>query len=103
MLTVVTASQMGAARSHFANGKPGSGRITPITGWSLDGADLRPSHFVATHMMQAVPIVSMIAAQTLPASAALALSVLAAIAWAAMTLVLFRRTMRGLPPVAILS
>jgi hypothetical protein len=102
VLTVVTASRMGAARSHFANGKPGSGRMMPITGWSLDGADLRPSHFLATHMMQAVPIASVIAAQTLPVSAAMVVSTLVALAWTAMTLVLFRRTMNGLPPAAIL-
>jgi hypothetical protein len=101
VLTVLTASQMGAARSHFANGNPGSGRMMPITGWSLDGADLRPSHFLATHMMQAVPIASVIAAQTLPASAALVVSALAALAWTAMTLSLFRWTMNGLPPAAI--
>lgn len=97
LLTVLTASQMGAARSHFANGKAVSGKTMPITGWSLNGADLRPSHFMATHMMQAVPIASMIAAQTLPASAALAVSAVAAIAWTAGTLVLFRWTMKGLP------
>jgi hypothetical protein len=101
VLTVLTASQMGAARSHFANGKPGSGRTMPITGWSLDGADLRPSHFLATHMMQVVPIMSVIAAKTLPASAALVMSALAAIAWTAVTLALFRWTMKGLPLSAI--
>ena len=102
VLTVLTASQMGAVRSHFANGKPGSGRTMPITGWSLNGADLRPSHFLATHMMQAVPIASVIAAETLPASAALGVSALAAIVWTAMTLALFRWTMKGLSPAAIL-
>jgi hypothetical protein len=103
VLTVVTASQMGAARSHFARGKPGSGRTMPVTGWSLDGADLRPSHFLATHMMQAVPIASLVAAQTLPAPAALLVSVLAATAWTAVTLALFRWTMKGLPLSAIVT
>ena len=97
MLTVLTASQMGAARSHFAHGKAVSGNTMPITGWSLNGADLRPSHFMATHMMQAVPIASVISAQTFPAPAALAVSALAAIAWTAVTLALFRWTMKGLP------
>ncbi|HLG84047.1 MAG TPA: hypothetical protein VKY22_23800 [Bradyrhizobium sp.] len=97
VLTVLTASQMGAARSHFVNGKAVSGETMPITGWSLNGADLRPSHFMATHMMQAVPIASVIAAQTLPASAALAVSALAAIAWTAVTLALFRWAMKGMP------
>lgn len=97
VLTVLTASQMGAARSHFAYGKAVLGKTMPITGWSLNGADLRPSHFMATHMMQAVPIASVIAAQTLPASSALAASALAAIAWTAVTLALFRWTMKGMP------
>ena len=103
VLTVVTASQMGAAKSHFANGKAVSGKTMPITGWSLNGADLRPSHFLATHMMQAVPIASVIAARTLPASAALAVSALTAIAWIAVTLALFRWTMKGLPLSGIIT
>ncbi len=102
VLTVVTASQMGAVRSHFVNGKPVSDRKMPITGWSLDGADLRPSHFLATHMMQAVPIASVIAAATMPGFYALAVTALSAIAWTMMTLALFQRTMKGLPLAAIL-
>jgi hypothetical protein len=27
-----------------------------FTGWSLTGGDLRVAHFLATHMMQAIPI-----------------------------------------------
>jgi hypothetical protein len=104
VLTVMTASQMGAARSHFVNGKkPGSGMKMPITGWSLDGADLRPSHFLATHMMQAVPIISVITAEALPPTAALMVSALAALGWTAMTLALFRWTMKGRPLAAILG
>jgi hypothetical protein len=95
VLTVVTASRMGAARSHFAQGQPASERLMPVTGWSLDGADLRPAHFLATHMMQGVPIAAVIAAATLPPTAALATSVLVALAWSALTLALFRWTMAG--------
>ena len=103
VLTLATASRMGAVRSHFANGKPASERRMPLTGWSLNGADLRPSHFLATHMMQAAPIASVLAAETLPASVALAASALFAIAWTAMTLALFRWTMKGLSLSAILG
>lgn len=95
VLTALTGLRMGAARSHFAKGKPRSGKTMPCTGWSLNGADLRPSHFLAAHMMQTVPIASVIAAQTLPASAALTASALAAITWTAMTLALFQWTMKG--------
>ena len=102
VLTVVTASQMGKVRSHFVNGKPGSARYMPITGWALTAADMRPSHFLATHMMQAVPMISLIAAQNLPPSAALAASIIAAIMWAGMTLVLFRWTLKGMSLSAIL-
>jgi len=100
VLTVLTAAQMGAARSHFATGKPRAERRMPITGWVLNGADLRPSHFLATHMMQAVPIVALIAAATLSDTAALAVTSVAAVGWTAMTLTLFRRTMKGLPLVS---
>jgi hypothetical protein len=102
-LTVWTASRMGAVRSHFATGEPVSDRAMPITGWSLDGADLRPAHFLATHMMQALPIAGLIAAGTLPPSAALVATLLAAIVWTAMTAALFRRTVKGSSLSAILG
>lgn len=97
VLTVVTAGRMGAVRSHFAANPPGTDRTMPITGWSLDGADLRPAHFLATHMMQAVPIASVIVAYLLPAAAAVGVSVFVALAWTALTLGLFRWTMCGRP------
>jgi hypothetical protein len=101
VLTVVTAGRMGSVRSHFVANPPGQDRTMPVTGWSLDGADLRPAHFLATHMMQAVPIASLIAVQLLPASIAVAMSVLAATAWTALTLALFSWTKKGMPLSAI--
>ncbi len=95
VLTLITATKMGAAQSHFAGGKYHSSRKLPITGWSLDGADLRPAHFLATHMMQAVPIAAVCAAWIFPASVAVGVSVFVAIAWTALTLALFRWTMKG--------
>jgi hypothetical protein len=103
VLTIWTASRMGALKSHFARANPGSAKTMPFTGWSLDGADLRPSHFLATHMMQVLPIASVIAAETLPTSAAVAASALASIAWTAMTLALFRWTINGLPLSTLLT
>ncbi len=93
-LTVLTAGRMGAVRSHYATGRPAVERFMPVTGWSLTGADLRPSHFLATHMMQVVPAAAVIAAWVWPAPAAMAASVAVALGWTAVTLALFRRTVR---------
>jgi hypothetical protein len=54
-------------------------------------------------MMQAVPIISVIAAEALPPTAALMVSALAALGWTAMTLALFKWTMKGRPLAAILG
>jgi hypothetical protein len=38
----------------------------PLVGWSTTGGDLRVSHFFATHMMQALPMVGMLADRWVP-------------------------------------
>lgn len=32
--------------------------VVPLLGWRLDGADPRPAHFVAAHLMQGLPLVA---------------------------------------------
>ena len=32
--------------------------VLPLLGWRLDGSDPRPAHFVAAHLMQALPLLA---------------------------------------------
>lgn len=95
VLTLVTASRMGAAMSHFADGAPRSERRMWLTGWSLDGSDLRPAHFVATHMMQGLPIIAIAATAVLSDAVAVAFTVVSAGLWTIATLVIFRHALAG--------
>lgn len=94
-LTLLTALRMGRLATRFADVRTESNRKMWLTGWSLDRADIRPSHFLATHMMQVVPLMSALLSEILPGGAALVLSVEVAGAWALLTLGCFRQTLKG--------
>lgn len=64
VLTLITAGFMSGQPSHYfglAVGAASDANGLPIIGWSLSLPDLRPPHFVATHMMQALPIIGLLA------------------------------------------
>lgn len=58
LLTIVLAGYMSMTGSHFvaAPGASDAGGL-PLFGWSTEVADLRPAHFLATHLMQVLPAV----------------------------------------------
>ena len=56
-----TARWIGGSLSH-ADG-------LPVVGWSTTGGDLRAPHFFATHVVQALPVVGLLADRIAPASA----------------------------------
>jgi len=85
-LTALTGLRMGAARSHLVGRPPATSRRMSLTGWSLDGADLRPSHFLAAHMMQGVPLAAASASLLLPSWAALIATALSGFGWLLLTL-----------------
>ena len=69
VLTLFTASFMSVQPSHFmgtALSAASDAHGIPFVGWSLSLPDLRPPHFVATHMMQALPIVGLLADKFAP-------------------------------------
>ena len=75
----------------------------PITGWSLTVGDLRPAHFLATHMMQAVPIFGVVAAWLLPARPAGIAVLVVAAAWILATFALFSIGLAGRPFTALIG
>lgn len=97
VLTLITAFRLGGNMSHHVGIEPEGALRMPLTGWSLTVGDLRPAHFLATHMMQAVPIFGVVAARLLPAGAAVIAVLVVAAAWTLATFALFSIGVAGRP------
>ncbi len=103
VLTLITAFRLGGNMSHHVGIEPHGASRMPITGWSLSVGDLRPAHFFATHMMQAVPVFGVIAARLLPAGPAVLVVVLISVAWTLATGMMFFTGIGGRPFTALLG
>jgi hypothetical protein len=103
VLTLITAFRMGANMSHFVGAMPPVDRTLPLLGWSLQGADLRPAHFLATHMAQSVPLAAILFVRSLPAAIAWQATLFLAFGWAAMTLLVFGNALSGRSLAALLG
>lgn len=55
LLTLVTAGYMSAVGTHVGI-QPAGASTLPLMGWSGSVGDIRPSHFLALHAMQALPL-----------------------------------------------
>ncbi|MGK7867616.1 hypothetical protein [Falsiroseomonas sp. E2-1-a20] len=97
LLTLVIALDMGGRMTHHVGTPPTPESRWPVFGWSRDVGDLRPPHFFATHMMQAVPVLGWVADRALPPLAATAAAWVAAATWAALTWWLYREALAGRP------
>lgn len=97
LLTLVIAFEMGGRMAHHVGTPPQPEARWPVLGWSRDVGDLRPPHFFATHMMQAVPVLGWLADRALPPVAAATFAWAAAAIWAALTWWLFREALAGRP------
>lgn len=97
VLTLIIAFEMGGRMTHHVGTPPQPASHWPIFGWSRDVGDLRPPHFFATRMMQAVPALGWLADRTLPPVAAVVAAWIAAALWAALTWWLFREALAGRP------
>jgi hypothetical protein len=68
--TFITAGVMSAGiiggRGHWVGGMHSDAHGMPLTGWSMTGGDLRVAHFLATHMMQALPLIGYLGDRWLP-------------------------------------
>lgn len=95
VLTLVTAFTIGAAMGrHVGVEVPGAARM-PVTGWSLSVGDLRVAHFMATHMLQIVPVAALLLGWVLPAGFALAGVWLLAGGWTLATLLVWSAARAG--------
>ena len=72
----------------------------PLVGWSTTGGDLRVPHFIATHMMQALPLVGLVADRVAPRRAR-ALVYAATALMLALVVATWVQAMAGLPLLAL--
>lgn len=95
-LTLVVAGWMAGSTSHLV-GIPATGAAVPFVGWSREVGDLRVGHFFATHALHAVPLAGLALAALLPDRIARGGVVVAALAYAALTLGVTARAWSGQP------
>jgi hypothetical protein len=97
--TVIVAGYMSSTLGHHV-AVPETGARLPIVGWSAEVGDLRVAHFLATHIMQIVPLAWFMLAtiRTPPRGTGAALTLLCL----ALVAATFTQALQGLPLVSIL-
>ncbi len=103
ILTLVTAFRLGSNGGHFVGTPTPGGSLMPLTGWSLTVGDLRPAHFFATHMMQALPLAGLLLVRFAEPRMAVAGVLIAGMIWSAICVAAFRTALLGRPITAMLS
>jgi hypothetical protein len=96
-LTVLTAGTMSSHGSHFVGGTQTDAGGVWLMGWSRDGGDLRVGHFFATHAMHMVPFVGWLVGRAAPRDRAVLITLLLALAYAALCLAVFAQALAGRP------
>jgi hypothetical protein len=97
VLTLIVAFRMGAALSHHVGiGEANAARV-PFFGWSRTVGDLRVPHFLATHMMQVLPIAGLAIERVASGPLALGLIWIIAAVWSTLTAYAFNRALAGQP------
>jgi len=97
VLTIMTAMTIGATGSPYVGAIPHLTARMPVTGWSLTGGDLRVAHFLATHMMQAVPLAALLVCLVRPGRAGLPAVLCVATLWTLWTGLEFQAALDGQP------
>jgi hypothetical protein len=64
VLTFIVAGYMSASGSHWVGPATSDATGFPLFGWSREAGDLRPAHFVATHIMQGLPLLGWLVDRT---------------------------------------
>ena len=103
LLTMYTAFSIGANNSPYVGGAPTdkADRMF-LTGWSLVAGDIRVSHFLATHMIQVLPLVGFAVSRVVSGKNGIAIVVLVSMMWSAFTVSEHVRAISGISsPLAI--
>lgn len=98
VLTLITAFTLGGNGSHFVGTPPVGAAVIPFFGWSAAVGDLRPSHFLALHAMQAIPLLAWAVGGRASARAWI---IGGSVGYTALTLALFAQALMGLPMVRL--
>ena len=96
LLTLITAFYLGGNGGHFVGVPTADAAVLPLFGWSAEVGDLRPAHFMALHMMQAIPLLGLMLDRAAPFRAKAGVLV-GSVIWAALTLAIFAQAILGLP------
>lgn len=95
VLTLILAGYMSASGSHLVGGNVSDANGMAVVGWSKHVGDLRIPHFLATHLMQILPVIGILADRTkLPPRTLVTIS---AIVLSATTIGLFVLALSGRP------
>jgi hypothetical protein len=95
ILTLVTAFTIGERMSPYIGERPLPETRMPITGWSRNGGDLRVSHFLATHMIQFIPLAGLALSVVFNRPTAMIGVVAFTIFWGAWTILEYRHSLDG--------
>jgi len=94
VLTLITAGALSSMPGHFIGTPPAGAETIPFFGWSAAVGDLRPSHFLALHAMQAIPLLAWAVAGRASTRAWI---IGGSVGYTALTLALFAQALMGLP------
>ncbi len=97
LLTLFTAFSIGSAMSPYVGTGAAAESAMPITGWSLTRGDLRVSHFLATHMLQVIPIAALVLDRWLDPQRAMIAVMVATLVWTALTIGTWVQAKSGMP------
>lgn len=92
VLTLITAATLSGMSGHFIGTPAVGAAVIPFFGWSATVGDLRPSHFLALHAMQVIPLLALWADGRRSAWV-----IGGAVIYAAVTMALYAQALMGLP------
>lgn len=104
VLTVVLAGFMSVYGAHFYAAPEGASDAGGVAlfGWSTRYADMRPAHFVATHLIQFGPLSGLVA-EKLFGKAAPVVAIAVTVSLAAFSVAMFLMAMNGMSPLSFLN
>jgi hypothetical protein len=94
VLTMFVAGELAGNDGRYIGVPAEGGPRLPVLGWSMEVGDLRPAHFLSLHMMQALPLLGLLAdRQGLGRRAVVAGATL----YATVTLLIYLQAVMGMP------